>query len=245
MPADADPLAHLPGRDAGAERVDDADDLVARHARELRGPGIAPVLVKTSLWQTPHASTLTRTWPGPGSGRSRSTSSRGPPALATCTTRILGMFVVSSEGNRTILYRGGPLRLDIFVLPNRNCHGPSGLAGSAVGNLCSEPAKSACCGRGRDGGGADGLAVVHSRRPVRRAHGGRISVPVGGLDGTGDDRRFPPRLCGDRHADRVLQSARHPDGLPQRPVRPPLRRPGDLRRRIDPDGRRRRGDGAQ
>ena len=40
-----------------------------------------PSLVKASLWQTPQACTLIRTWPGPGSGMSRSTSSKRPVRL--------------------------------------------------------------------------------------------------------------------------------------------------------------------
>src|SRR5262249_9675770 len=146
-------------------------------------PGQSPALVKTSLWQTPQASTLTRTLPGPGSGRSRSTSSSGPLALATCTTRILGMFAVSSEGNRVILYRGGPLRLDIFGLPARIA-----MATTGAGFTPTLHSPHAAVGVGT-GGGANGLAVVHSRRSVRRAHRGGVPVPVGRLDGAGDDRR--------------------------------------------------------
>jgi hypothetical protein len=45
--------------------------------------GNKPSLAIESLWHTPQACTFTRTSPSPGSGRSRSTSSNGPPLLAT------------------------------------------------------------------------------------------------------------------------------------------------------------------
>ena len=54
-------------------------------------PGICPSTVRLSLWQTPQASTRTRTSPRAGSGTSRSTSSSGPPARATCTARIFAI----------------------------------------------------------------------------------------------------------------------------------------------------------
>src|SRR5215213_2491805 len=54
-------------------------------------PGQSPSFVSESLWQTPHASTRTRTSPAPGSGISRSTISKGPPGRVTCATRIVGM----------------------------------------------------------------------------------------------------------------------------------------------------------
>src|SRR6266481_2041471 len=57
-------------------------------------PGQSPSLTMTSLWQTPHASTLMRTCPRPGSGIGRSTSSRAPPGLLTCTAFMSGMFVL-------------------------------------------------------------------------------------------------------------------------------------------------------
>src|SRR5262249_11255134 len=51
-------------------------------------PGQSPSLTNESLWQTPHASTLTRTHSRSASGMSRSTNSSGPPARGTWTTRI-------------------------------------------------------------------------------------------------------------------------------------------------------------
>jgi hypothetical protein len=51
-------------------------------------PGNNPSLVKESLWHTPHACTLIRTCLAPGSGISRSTISRGPLGLDTCTERM-------------------------------------------------------------------------------------------------------------------------------------------------------------
>ena len=52
-------------------------------------------------------------------------------ALATCTTRILGMFAVSFEGNRAILCRGRAAPLGHICPAERNCHGPHGLVGLA------------------------------------------------------------------------------------------------------------------
>src|SRR5262245_38101417 len=54
-------------------------------------PGYAPDLTNRSLWQTPQASTLTRTQPGPGVGISRSSSSNGPLALVTTAAFMVGM----------------------------------------------------------------------------------------------------------------------------------------------------------
>lgn len=51
-------------------------------------PGNNPSLVKESLWHTPHTCTLIRTCLAPGSGISRSTISRGPLGLDTCTERM-------------------------------------------------------------------------------------------------------------------------------------------------------------
>src|SRR5438270_11189694 len=54
-------------------------------------PGYAAIFVSESLWQTPHASTATRTVSGPGSGRSRSTSSKEPFGVEIWATSILGI----------------------------------------------------------------------------------------------------------------------------------------------------------
>src|SRR5579863_4447836 len=51
--------------------------------------GKMPSLVITSLWQTPHAATFTRTLPGPGSGMGRSRISMGPWAAVTWATRMV------------------------------------------------------------------------------------------------------------------------------------------------------------
>src|ERR1700690_1288603 len=48
-------------------------------------PGQYPSLTSASLWQIPHASTLMRTCPRPGCGIGRSTISKLPPGLLTCT----------------------------------------------------------------------------------------------------------------------------------------------------------------
>src|SRR5207249_1907580 len=45
--------------------------------------------MSTSLWQMPHASTFTRTCPGPGCGMSRSTNSQFPPGLPICAAFIV------------------------------------------------------------------------------------------------------------------------------------------------------------
>src|SRR2546427_11609955 len=52
-------------------------------------PGQRPSLTSTSLWQTPHAVTLTRTLPGGGSGIGRSTISNSRFAAGICATRIV------------------------------------------------------------------------------------------------------------------------------------------------------------
>src|SRR5580704_16537046 len=53
--------------------------------------GNSPSLTIESLWQTPHACTLTRTSPGWGCGNSRSTNSKGPFFSLSWTTRIFGI----------------------------------------------------------------------------------------------------------------------------------------------------------
>src|ERR1700751_1069958 len=60
-------------------------------------PGHKPSLLKTSLWQTPQASTLMRTCPGPGRGISRSTNSKSPLALETCATLIFVICAFSCQ----------------------------------------------------------------------------------------------------------------------------------------------------
>src|SRR5205807_6966177 len=58
--------------------------------------------MSTSLWQMPHASTFTRTCPGPGCGMSRSTNSQFPPGLPICAAfivfiiRLLGLLLLFS-----------------------------------------------------------------------------------------------------------------------------------------------------
>ncbi|GHF46307.1 hypothetical protein GCM10010359_55980 [Streptomyces morookaense] len=47
------------------------------------------------MWQIPHASTVMRTWPGPGWGSSRSTISNFPPGELTWATRMDVMTEVS------------------------------------------------------------------------------------------------------------------------------------------------------
>ena len=101
VPAHADPVAHAPAGDAGAERVDDPGDLVSGHPGYWR-PGQSPSFVRESLWQTPEACTRMRTCPAPGSGISRSTIWYGPLALTTWAARILG---IESSSSRTIRIR--------------------------------------------------------------------------------------------------------------------------------------------
>src|ERR1017187_8804435 len=55
-------------------------------------PGKCPSFVNESLWQIPQACTLIRTDPAPGSGISRSTISKGPPGLETCTARMFDIL---------------------------------------------------------------------------------------------------------------------------------------------------------
>src|SRR3954466_5123739 len=65
-------------------------------------------LTTISLWQTPHASTLMRTFPAPGSGISRSTNSQSPSALLICAACIF-LFIV--ESHLTEVLRGFPQTL--------------------------------------------------------------------------------------------------------------------------------------
>src|SRR6188472_252433 len=58
-------------------------------------PGNNPSLVKESLWHIPQACTLIRTCIGPGSGVFRSTISKGPLGLDTCTERIYHYFFLN------------------------------------------------------------------------------------------------------------------------------------------------------
>ena len=61
-------------------------------------PGNNPSLVKESLWHTPQACTLIRTCMGPGSGMSRSTISKGPLGLDTCTERMYNYIILNIYG---------------------------------------------------------------------------------------------------------------------------------------------------
>src|ERR1700683_1233355 len=60
-------------------------------------PGHCPSFVSESLWQIPQACTFTRTCPAVGLGISRSTISKSPPGLGTCTAFIgaIPTFVVA------------------------------------------------------------------------------------------------------------------------------------------------------
>src|SRR5262245_11556421 len=51
-------------------------------------PGKSDSFVTASLWQMPQASTLIRTWPGPGSGIGCSTRSKAPFGRVTRTVRM-------------------------------------------------------------------------------------------------------------------------------------------------------------
>src|SRR5712691_6696422 len=57
--------------------------------RGYSSPGQRPSLTNTSLWHMPHASTFTRTCPGPGSGIARSTTSQSPPGVLICAVCIV------------------------------------------------------------------------------------------------------------------------------------------------------------
>src|SRR5512136_1239053 len=67
-------------------------------------PGKSPSTVKESLWQMPQASTLIRTWLGPGSGSGLSTSSKAPFGSRTCIARmdkLLGFDLSALAENMT------------------------------------------------------------------------------------------------------------------------------------------------
>jgi hypothetical protein len=53
-------------------------------------------MTMASLWQTPQASTLIRTWARPVSGIGRSTISKFPPGLLTCTA-FIGLVLRNSR----------------------------------------------------------------------------------------------------------------------------------------------------
>src|SRR5579859_738361 len=94
--------------------------------------GNAPNCVAASLWQTPHAFTLIRTSPAPGTGISRSTSSNSPPALPTCATRFFAIFLSPNFQNESEIPWKQPKRLHVHrmhpapwrykVFPNRPLH---------------------------------------------------------------------------------------------------------------------------
>jgi hypothetical protein len=63
-------------------------------------PGQCPSTVRKSLWQTPQASTRTRTCPGPGSATSLSTNSNGLFGPAAWKARDLVMGTPNRELRR-------------------------------------------------------------------------------------------------------------------------------------------------
>jgi hypothetical protein len=81
---DTDALTDRPALDARTQRIDPPDDLVAWDARAPTGNW--PSTVPASEWQTPRASTRTRTSPRPGACDVFSVSS-SRPALTACTAR--------------------------------------------------------------------------------------------------------------------------------------------------------------
>ena len=79
VPAHANALALAPFSHSGAKCVHDACDFMPWNAGILDS-GPRAFDPSASLWHTPHARTLMRTWPAPGSGISRSTTSKPAPA---------------------------------------------------------------------------------------------------------------------------------------------------------------------
>ena len=86
-PADADALPIPPSDHTIPNRVDHAGDLVPRDAWEGK---VGPLPFDGETVAVAHAAGLDADThlPRAGSGVSLSTSSRGPPARATCTARI-------------------------------------------------------------------------------------------------------------------------------------------------------------
>ncbi len=101
-PADADSLAHLPAVNAFTDSVDDARTSWPGTTGNVT-PGKCPSFAYESLWQTPHAWTLTRTCPGAGSGvaRSRSSADHRPRIPAQRASR----WSTRSQNSRTARMR--------------------------------------------------------------------------------------------------------------------------------------------
>src|SRR5258708_29081343 len=125
--------------------------------------GTCPSLTSTSLWQMPHASTLTSTFPAPGAGTGLSTSSKGPPGRDTCTARIVDM--AASMGRRTGFVTAVPRRAEVDVDPIGASEGTA-AGGARVA--------------GGDTGAAEGVGVLEATAAVGACGRPRAARIAGG-----------------------------------------------------------------
>src|SRR5438128_370845 len=143
-------------------------------------PGNAPPLTMTSLWQTPHASTLMRIWPESGSGSSRSTSSNALLGFETCTALIIfGMASpIPAFARDCFAMHGGRRRCAGRLLGRARFP----VAQGELIGCCPLERRPPSAGGGGEHGGLPGL------RPGRRHDGGHRQPLV----------RLAPGLTGSR-----------------------------------------------
>ena len=134
--------------------------------------GMCPSTVTESVWQTPHASTRTRTSPRPGSGTSRSTSSSLPPAAATWTACMRPTLASAARGPAAVSVPTDALQLARAVLRGlerdlrhaaRPHPGARQARGGARAARAAAPARRAAADRARLGD------ARRCRRPTARA----------------------------------------------------------------------------
>jgi hypothetical protein len=86
--SDAYSLSDAPALNTCADFVDPTDHLMARDSRK-RDAGEDRVDGRESEWQTPHASTRMRTFPGPGFGNGRSTLANFPDDVTSIAVYVV------------------------------------------------------------------------------------------------------------------------------------------------------------
>src|SRR5262245_59474692 len=126
-------------------------------------PGKAPSLTSESLWQIPQACTLIRTEPAPGSGIGRSTTSKGPFARETCTTRIVAM------GSSSCLLSSGLTRSGAGACPATR---------KPCDELLHDPARAVIQGRQHPHTNVLGHTSVEGLGNRARDTGHRVRVPA-------------------------------------------------------------------
>ena len=88
VPAHADAHARLPVRHVRADGIDDARPLRGPARADIGCRGLRPLTVNMSLWQTPQACTLMRTWPRLGLGNVALDDFESALGLGICTAFI-------------------------------------------------------------------------------------------------------------------------------------------------------------